>query len=147
ARLNGMFAFVIWDRAQRRVFAARDRMGVKPLYYSWRDGRFAFASRPGAMTALSGNSEIAPQALRMFFELGYIPAPLSFYQHTHKLRPGHYLLVESSGLREVRYWDFRHIQPDQALLARSEDELVDELDELVRRATQARLMSDVPVGA
>jgi asparagine synthase (glutamine-hydrolysing) len=147
ARLNGMFAFVIWDRAQRRVFAARDRMGVKPLYYSWRDGRFAFASRPGAMTALSGSSEIEPQALRMFFELGYIPAPLAFYRHTHKLRPGHYLLVESSGMREVRYWDFRHIQPDQALLAKHEDELVDELDELVRRATQARLMSDVPLGA
>lgn len=146
-RLNGMFAFAIWDTERRRMFVARDRMGVKPLYFSWQDGRFVFASRPGAMSSLCGSSEISPQALRMYFELGYIPAPLSFYEKTHKLRPGHYLLVESSGLREVRYWDFRHIQPDQSMLARSEDELVDELDELVRRATQARLLSDVPLGA
>lgn len=147
SRLNGMFAFAIWDSSRRRLFAARDRMGVKPLYYSWRDGRFVFASRPGAMTALSGSSDISPQALRMYFELGYIPAPLSFYQHTHKLRPGHYLLLESSGLREVRYWDFRHIQPDNSLLEKSDDELVDELDDLVKRATQVRLLSDVPLGA
>lgn len=148
-RLNGMFAFAIWDNAERCLFVARDRMGVKPLYYSWQDGRFVFASRPSAMTELLGGSgaEIDPQSLRVFMELGYIPAPLSFYRKVRKLPPGHCMTVDSRGPRATRYWDYRHIAPDSALLRRGEEELIDELDELMRRATRARLMSDVPLGA
>ena len=147
--LNGMFAFAIWDTAERRMFVARDRMGVKPLYYSWHDGTFAFASRPRALLPLlsSSGSEIDLDALRMYSELGYIPAPLSFYRGVHKLRPGHFLLVDARGARETCYWDYRHIAPDLSLLGRNENELADQLDELVRDATRARLMSDVPLGA
>ena len=148
-RLNGMFAFAIWDDAQRRLFLARDRLGAKPLYYSWRDGRFSFASRPGVLQDLmgSGSAEIDVQALRTFLELGYIPAPQSFYRHSHKLPAAHYMTVDGRGPRISRYWDYRHIAPDASLLKRSEDELVDELDELVHSATRVRLMSDVPLGA
>ena len=73
-----MFAFAIWDNLERRLFLARDRMGVKPLYYSWWDGRFVFASRPSAMPGLlrAAAPEIDPQSLRIYLELGYIPAPL-----------------------------------------------------------------------
>jgi asparagine synthase (glutamine-hydrolysing) len=148
-RLNGMFAFAIWDNTERRLFVARDRMGVKPLYYSWQDGRFVFASRPSAMTGLlsGAGAEIDPQSLRVFMELGYIPAPLSFYRKIRKLPPGHWMIVDSRGPRATRYWDYRHITPDTSLRLRSEVELVDELDELMREATRQRLMSDVPVGA
>jgi asparagine synthase (glutamine-hydrolysing) len=148
-RLNGMFAFAIWDNTERRLFVARDRMGVKPLYYSWSDGRFVFASRPSAMTGLlaGGGAEIDPQSLRIYLELGYIPAPLSLYRKVRKLAPGHWMSVDARGPRITRYWDYRHISPDASLLKRSEDELVDELDELIRRATRLRLMSDVPLGA
>jgi asparagine synthase (glutamine-hydrolysing) len=148
-RLNGMFAFAIWDNTERRLFVARDRMGVKPLYYSWSDGRFVFASRPSAMTGLltGGGAEIDPQSLRIYLELGYIPAPLSLYRKVRKLPPGHWMSVDARGVRTTRYWDYRHISPDASLLKRSEDELVDELDELIRRATRLRLMSDVPLGA
>ena len=148
-RLNGMFAFAIWDNVERRLFVARDRMGVKPLYYSWSDGRFVFASRPSAMTGLleGAGTEIDPQSLRVFLELGYIPAPLSFYRKVRKLPPGHWMTVDARGPRATRYWDYRHIAPDSSLLRRSEDELVDELDDLIRRATRLRLMSDVPLGA
>jgi asparagine synthase (glutamine-hydrolysing) len=148
-RLNGMFAFAIWDNAERRLFVARDRMGVKPLYYSWSDGRFVFASRPSAMSGLlaGGGSEIDPQSLRVFLELGYIPAPLSFYRKVRKLPPGHSMTIDARGARAARYWDYRHIAPDSSMLKRSEDDLVDELDELIRRATRLRLMSDVPLGA
>ena len=148
SRLNGMFAFAIWDNTERRLFVARDRMGVKPLYYSWQDGRFVFASRPSAMTSLLvGGAEIDPQSLRVFMELGYIPAPLSFYRKIRKLPPGHCMTVDARGPRAMRYWDYRHIAPDPALLTRSEPELIDELDELMRQATRVRLMSDVPLGA
>ncbi|HUI62656.1 MAG TPA: asparagine synthase (glutamine-hydrolyzing) [Steroidobacteraceae bacterium] len=147
--LNGMFAFAIWDRAERRLFVARDRMGVKPLYYGWRNGAFAFASRPGALTGLlgEGSGEIDAEALRIYLELGYIPAPLSFYRHVHKLRAGHYMLFDSREPRAVRYWDYRHIPPDPALLERHEEDLIDELEELIRRSVKSRLMSDVPLGA
>jgi asparagine synthase (glutamine-hydrolysing) len=149
AHLNGMFAFAIWDNLERRLFVARDRMGVKPLYYSWSNGRFVFASRPSAMTGLleGSGSEIDPQSLRVFLELGYIPAPLSFYRRIRKLPPGHSMVVDARGPRALRYWDYRHITPDSSLSKRSEDELVDELDELIRSATRLRLMSDVPLGA
>jgi asparagine synthase (glutamine-hydrolysing) len=148
-RLNGMFAFAIWDRVEHTLFVARDRMGVKPLYYSWRNGAFAFASRPGALTGLFGGSgdEIDPEALRVYLELGYIPAPLSLYRHIRKLRAGHYLLVDGREPREVRYWDYRHIPVDPVLATRAEDELVDELEGLIQQAVRVRLMSDVPLGA
>ena len=149
ARLSGMFAFAIWDRTEHRLFLARDRMGVKPLYYSWQGSRFAFASRPGALSLLNGaqGGDIDLDALRVYLELGYVPAPLSFYRNVRKLNPGHYMTVDRNGPHIVRYWDYRHIAPDESLRHRPEKELVAELDELVRRAVRERLMSDVPLGA
>jgi asparagine synthase (glutamine-hydrolysing) len=148
-RLNGMFAFAIWDRLEKRMFLARDRMGVKPLYYGYRDRLFAFGSRPGPVAPLLGTAggEPDPEALRLYLELGYIPAPLSYYRHVRKLRPGHYMLVDGRGLRIARYWDYRHIPPDTSLLGRTEEDLVDELDTLIRESVRLRLMSDVPLGA
>jgi len=148
-RLNGMFAFAIWDRKERRLFLARDRMGVKPLYYSNCDGVFAFGSRPGAVVPLAGPTahELNPEALRLYLELGYIPAPLSYYRNVNKLRPGHFAWVDSCGVRAGRYWDFRHIPPDGALLHRAEGEIIEELDALIRDSVRLRLMSDVPFGA
>ncbi len=148
-RLNGMFAFAIWDRLEKCMFLARDRLGVKPLYYGHRDRVFAFGSRPGAVTPLLGLPQVEPDpaALRLYLELGYIPAPLSYYRNVRKLLPGHYMLVNAGDVRIVRYWDYRHIAPDTSLLRRSEDELVDELDALIKQSVRSRLMSDVPLGA
>jgi asparagine synthase (glutamine-hydrolysing) len=149
SHINGMFAFAIWDRIERTLFVARDRMGVKPLYYSDRNGSFGFGSRPGALSMLVGDGglEINPEALRVYLELGYIPAPLSFHRDIHKLPAGHYLLANARGIRRVRYWDYRSIKPDLAMNSRPEGDLVEELDALIRDAVKARLMSDVPLGA
>ncbi|MDR3416927.1 MAG: asparagine synthase (glutamine-hydrolyzing) [Nevskia sp.] len=148
-RLNGMYAFAIWDRAERRLFAARDRLGKKPLYYSWDGHRFAFASRPRALADLlqQGTLDIEPAALRAYLELGYIPAPLSFYRGVHKLQQAHYILLDDAGMRVERYWDYRQIAIDRSLLNRGEDDLADELEERIRRAVKLRLISDVPLGA
>jgi asparagine synthase (glutamine-hydrolysing) len=148
-RLNGMFAFAIWDRTERTLFLARDRLGVKPLYYSEHGGQFGFGSRPGALSMLLGDGvlDIDPEALRVYLELGYVPAPLSFHRNIRKLQAGHYLLVNQRGTRRVRYWDFRSIRPDAATASRPEAELIEELDALVRSAVKLRLMSDVPLGA
>ena len=147
--INGMFAFAIWDRTDRTLFVARDRMGVKPLYYFHQKGQFGFGSRPSALSMLlnDGALTIDPEALRVYLELGYIPAPLSFHSDIHKLPAGHYLLANARGVRRLRYWDFRSIKPDLAMNSRPEGELVEELDALIQSAVKERLMSDVPLGA
>jgi asparagine synthase (glutamine-hydrolysing) len=148
-RLNGMFAFALWDRVERRLFLARDRMGVKPLYYFQLGRRFGFGSRPGALRMLVDGSSLSldPEALRVYLDLGYIPAPLSLQKPLQKLPAGHYLLVDERGVRRVRYWDFRCIEPDLAIRQRPEADLIEELDGLIRQSVKARLMSDVPLGA
>jgi asparagine synthase (glutamine-hydrolysing) len=147
--INGMFAFAIWDRTERTLFIARDRMGVKPLYYYEHNGTFGFGSRPGALSMLinDGALEIDPEGLRVYLELGYIPAPLSFHRNVRKLPAGFYLLASVRGVRRVRYWDYRSIKPDPSMNSRPEGELVDELESLIQNAVKARLMSDVPLGA
>ncbi len=147
--INGMFAFAIWDRTERTLFVARDRMGVKPLYYFDQKGQFGFGSRPGALSMLLDDGALAidPEALRVYLELGYIPAPLSIRSDIRKLPAGHYLLVSARGVRRVRYWDFRSIKPEPAMDSRPEGELIEELDALVQNAVKVRLMSDVPLGA
>ena len=146
-RFHGMFAFAIWDRKEKVLFAARDRMGVKPYYYSHSAGFFSFASRPRALYALGCDlsCEIDEQALRFYLELGYIPAPYFIYKSIRKLPPAHYLLLSDGELRIERYWDFRHISPDNVI--RPEEELIEELDSLISRCVQSRMISDVPVGA
>jgi asparagine synthase (glutamine-hydrolysing) len=148
-KLNGMFAFAIWDRHTHRLFAARDRLGVKPFYYAQRDGRVGFASRPGALRALDPAfaDGIDEQALRAYLELGYIPAPLALHRSMRKLPPAHYLLADESGVRVARYWDFRQIEPSASVKVGSENDLLDEFDQLLRRSVRLRLMADVPVGA
>ena len=148
-RFNGMFAFAIWDRVERRLFAARDRLGVKPFYYAQRGSLLGFASRPGVLRALHPDfaSSINPAALRMYLDLGYVPTPFALHLGVQKLPPAHYLVADERGLRCVRYWDYRHLSPEPRWVERPEGELLDELDELVRRAVRARLLADVPVGA
>lgn len=147
--LNGMFAFAIWDKVERTMFLARDRVGVKPLYYAQQGNIIGFASRPGPLAdALGSNTlDINPEALRAYLELGYVPAPLSFHESMRKLPPGNYIVANSRGTRVVRYWDFRCIVPDNAMSRRPEEDLVEELDSLIRDAVKLRLMSDVPLGA
>jgi asparagine synthase (glutamine-hydrolysing) len=145
---NGMFAFAIWDRQEKTLFLARDRMGVKPLYYHVSSECFAFGSRPKALLALCGylSQDIDAQALRYYLELGYIPAPLSYHAGMRKLPPGHWLMLRGQEVQVNRYWDLRSIQTDMSWSARKEDDLLDELDELLSRSVRLRMVSDVPLG-
>ncbi len=146
---HGMFAFAIWDRHEEILFAARDRMGVKPFYYHCSNDCFAFASRPRALFPLKKNlsKEIDEQALRLYLDCGYIPAPYSIYNDVSKLPPAHYLLVHKNELKIERYWDFRQISPEPSWKDRKEDDLLDELDEIISRSINSRMVSDVPLGA
>ena len=147
-RLNGMFAFAVFDARRRRLFLARDRFGEKPLYYYKADGLFAFASE---LSALPRHSQIAARpslaAVRKFFAWGYIPAPMAYYEGTAKLPAGHVLEFDIAArtTRVTPYWRFR-IEPDEAYETRSEASLIEELRHLLVQAVERRLVSDVPLG-
>jgi asparagine synthase (glutamine-hydrolysing) len=148
-RFHGMFAFALWDKQERLMFVARDRLGVKPLYFHAGPDSFAFASRPRALFDLlpSLSRTLDRQALRYYYEAGYIPAPHSIYSSVQKLEPGHYLVVNGEGVSKTRYWSLEGVETDERLVSANEASLLDELDELVDRSVRQRMVSNVPVGA
>jgi asparagine synthase (glutamine-hydrolysing) len=148
-RLRGMFAFALWDRRARRLLLARDRIGVKPLFYRASAGSLTFASELRALAELqdaaTGPFEVDPQAVYDFFGFRYIPGPNTFYKGVFKLLPGHYLVADSSGARTVSWWDVPAGELrdcSAAATARIEDEVIEHLRESVR----LRLIADVPIG-
>lgn len=148
-KLRGMFSFAIWDRDKEQLFVARDRLGVKPLYYANTGDGFVFASRPKALSMLAPDigRELDRQALRYFLEAGYVPSPHSIFSHIKKLEPGHFLRVTREGIVKVKYWFIDSIAPDHSLVSRKEDDLLDELEALIEDSVRVRLVGDVPVGA
>lgn len=143
-KLNGMFAFAIWDSTQRSLFIARDRVGKKPLYYYHANGLFIFASELKALNAITQDmGGINPVALDCYFTFGYIPSPLTIYQKIKKLEPAHFLRVNEDGTRKQRYWHLT-FAPRQELTILS---ATDEFESLLDKATKCRLMSEVPLGA
>jgi asparagine synthase (glutamine-hydrolysing) len=147
-RLNGMFAFAIYDKPRQRLFLARDRFGEKPLYYLHRGDLFAFASE---LTSLFCHSAVecrpSLRALQKLFAYGYIPAPHALYEGSHKLPGGHHLTLDlaDNSIKVICYWQFR-IEADQGLGDAAEPALIDELDHLLSQAVRRRLISDVPLG-
>lgn len=147
-RLNGMFAFAIYDRQKRRLFLARDRFGEKPLYYLHRPGLFAFASELSSLTLHSRiDRSLDVESLQKLFAYGYIPAPYALHRGSRKLPGGHHLVFEIDdwAINVKPYWQFR-IEPNELLDDKAEPALVDELEHLLGQAVRRRLMSDVPLG-
>jgi asparagine synthase (glutamine-hydrolysing) len=140
SRLVGMFAFACWDTQSQRLLLARDRLGIKPLYYRLMPGGIAFASELKALLLLGG-SEIDQSAVRDFLFHGYIPAPKTIYRGIHKLPAGHILTWQAGRVSIQRYWN-----PSTAIVSRSADETLLELDALLREVIPQQTVSDVPVG-
>lgn len=143
-KLAGMFAFAIWDTESCTLFLARDHLGVKPLYYYWDGSVFVFASELKAMLQHPAvKREIDVDAIALYLECQYIPAPHSIYRHIRKLRPGHSLTLAQGRLTETRYW-----LPDYSnKLDLPDDEAVKLVESELRRSVQSMLMADVPLGA
>lgn len=144
--LNGMFAFAILDAPRRRLFLARDHLGIKPLYYALLPGGgLAFASELRALHHVPGWSwEIDPLALDWYLATRYVPAPRSIYQGARKLPSAHYLVIgPDEPLHLHRYWDVT-FSPDPN---RSWEEWLVELRERLTRAIRRQMVADVPLGA
>jgi asparagine synthase (glutamine-hydrolysing) len=143
-KLNGMFAFALWDKTKQELFIARDRLGKKPLYYFSDKGRFAFGSEIKAILALQDiPREIRLDAVHDFFAYQYVPDPKSIFKHIHKLPPAHYLILDKNGFSIKEYWDlsFKHVTGD------SEETNKQKLKTLLEKVTKQRMISDVPLGA
>ncbi|HEX3227213.1 MAG TPA: asparagine synthase (glutamine-hydrolyzing) [Gaiellaceae bacterium] len=144
-RLRGMFAVAIWDTRERRLVLARDRFGIKPLYYRVAGDTLAFGSELKALLALPGFSrELDPDALEAYFDGGYVPAPLTIFRGTRKLPQGS-LLTFRVGEGEPVVARYARPAPTAGVTG-SDDDLAEQLRALLRDSVRAHLLSDVPVG-
>jgi asparagine synthase (glutamine-hydrolysing) len=147
-RLNGMFAFAVWDRTRRELFLARDRYGIKPLYYTLRGHTFLFASEIKALLAHPDTRvDLDKAALLEYFTFQNLFTDRTFFSGIHLLTAGTFLRIgpETHGdPRTERYWDYQFIEPDAP---RTDAEYAEELDRLIRQAVRRQLVSDVDVGA
>lgn len=145
-RIDGMFALVLWDARKDTVVLARDRIGIKPLYYADLGDRLLFGSELKALLPAGLPTDIDPDALNAYFTLTYVPTPFTIYRAARKLRPGHYLIWErGSAVREEPYWEL----PTSSGSAHpaGTQELAEELLRLLRLAVKRHMISDVPLGA
>jgi asparagine synthase (glutamine-hydrolysing) len=151
-KFTGMFAFALWDRKERVLTLARDRLGEKPLYYGWQNSVFLFASELKALRAHPAfKAEIDRDALTLFLRHNYIPAPYSIYRGICKLMPGHYLSLRENEkeAQPEAYWSLKTIADSgyENPFMGSDEEAVETLEHLLGRAIQNQQIADVPLGA
>jgi len=142
----GMFAIAIWDSNKKKMFLFRDRVGVKPLYYYFDNGLFLFASELKALVAHPKfPKELNYDVIGSYLRYGYIKSPETIFKNTFKLNPGHYLCKHEHNLKEVKYWDINDYYLQDELTG-SEEEIAEELESLMIKSFNYRLIADVPVG-
>ncbi|TYA71865.1 asparagine synthase (glutamine-hydrolyzing) [Seonamhaeicola marinus] len=142
-KINGMFAFSIYNSQANTIFSARDRLGVKPFYYYWKDGKFEICSQLRPL--ITSNSKINNEAISIYLDCGYIPSPHSAIEHIYKLPPGHFLKIDlnSNTINSGIYWDLNKTE----LTTKSYREAKEEIHDLLLDAVKIRLRSDVPIGS
>ncbi|MBM4267271.1 MAG: asparagine synthase (glutamine-hydrolyzing) [Deltaproteobacteria bacterium] len=141
--LRGMFAFALWDAPRKRLLLARDRLGIKPLYYGRIGRRFVWGSELKSLVAAGLDRTIDRQALHDYLTLTYVPAPASIFRDARKLAPGTRLIVEDGQIRTEQYWKLE-LRADPSL--RSEGVVLEALRERLDDAVRSHLVSDVPLG-
>jgi asparagine synthase (glutamine-hydrolysing) len=143
-KVNGMFAYAIWDNKEKTLFAARDRIGKKPFYYFFHKGGFAFASELKSLRTIPAiQLKLDNTAILDYLKYLFIPHPKTIYQDVFKLPPAHYLLYSNGNLQTRQYWDVDFSNQ----ISRKEEDLAEELLDVVRKAVECRLLADVPLGA
>ena len=141
-KLNGMFAFAIYDQKKHTLFCSRDRIGVKPFYYYWEDGKFEICSQ---IQPLSENKNVNQEAVSIYLQTGYVPSPFSIYENVHKLPPGFNLEINLKKKTKSieKYWDLSPVKKTSLTY----DKAKEKLHELLIDAVKIRLQSDVPYGS
>ncbi len=143
-KMRGMFAFALWDEKQQQLFLARDRFGIKPLYYAAEQGRLYFASEIKAiLTHPNFPRRVNLPALQAMLTLGFVPGPETMFKGIYKLPPAHFLIAKNGSFEIKKYWQLRY----QENLRFSENEAVEQFLALLQESVQSHLMSEVPLGA
>lgn len=145
-KIEGMFAFAIYDKTKQKVFLVRDRFGEKPLYYIQQEHQFMFTSELKAIQSVCGNLSIDRTALNLFLTLSYIPAPYTIYQNVRKMMPGHFFEIDLSTRVYVnqKYYD---VAQESKQSISDPNVAIKKIRELVSNSIQKRMISDVPIGA
>lgn len=148
-QINGIYAFALWDRQQRTLTLARDRIGVKPLYWAEANGKYLFGSELRALLEHSDcPRRIDRQSLAHYFRAGHVPAPRSIFKDIHKLPPAHYLtLAADAAPRLACYWDLTALANAPKTAPASFAEAAEVMHGLLRDAVQGQMLADVPLGA
>ena len=147
-RLTGMFAMCIWDQRKHRLLLARDRLGIKPLYYYFDNGKFLFGSELKSLMALEGfPRDVEMESVSLFLHYQYIPAPRTIFRHTFKLLPGYYALFDGKRLSLKPYWELPSANETSEKLDMDEEDCLNQLDSILTRSVSDHLVSDVPLGA
>ena len=148
-RFVGMFAFALWDRQTRTLQLVRDRLGVKPLYWSLANDHLLFGSELKALMAHPAwRGEIDPEAAAAFVRHSYVPGPATIFRNVHKLPPGSILTLRGGGTPTITpYWSLAEVVARSRSETIGEDEALEHLDLLLRDATRRRMIADVPLGA
>jgi asparagine synthase (glutamine-hydrolysing) len=145
-KLNGMFAFVIWDRKREKAFVSRDPLGIKPLYYVNKGGCFYFASELKAILAVVPDlRKLDDLALSRYFSFGYIPSPQTPFSDVKKLPAGHYLVYDKRGIALHSYWNIQLGESESVSESNIDHEIL-EISSVIRESVKMELMSDVPLG-
>ncbi|PIQ79179.1 MAG: asparagine synthase (glutamine-hydrolyzing) [Parcubacteria group bacterium CG11_big_fil_rev_8_21_14_0_20_41_14] len=141
-KFNGMFALAILNTQTEELFVARDRIGIKPLYYYHKDNKFIFSSEAKAILAHNVDAPLNYESLNIYLRLLYVPSPLTMWKNIFKLEPAHYLLVNKSGeVKKTKYWEIKNDS-----LLDDKEQIKREVHDLLYDSVQKRLMSDRPVG-
>ena len=143
AQLRGMFAFALWDESEQTLFCARDRFGIKPLYYAQVDGMLVLASEAKALLPFLPSIETDPEGLQDYLTFQFVLHGKTLFRGVQELLPGHYLLVRDGQVTVRRYWEVQY-EPD---FDHTERYFSDRLDELVQDSVRLHLRADVPVGS
>ena len=145
-RFVGMFALAIWDGRKDRLYLARDRVGIKPLYYYEEDGLFLFASELKAIMKHPGfGGNISTEGLALFLRYDYVRSPYTIYENTFKLEPGHYLCFKDGKIEKHGYWDVTEFWNAESR-DMGEEEACEMFEDIMNDSIRHRLVSDVPVG-
>lgn len=143
-RLRGMFAFAVWDGDRQMLLLARDRMGIKPLYFSEYEGRLYFASEISPLMIHSGMPRrVNLPALEIFLTVGFVTSPHTMFEGIQKLPPAHYIVVRNGRVSRHKYWELSYETTSRG----SETSIIEEFKSRLQECVETHLMSDVPVGA
>jgi asparagine synthase (glutamine-hydrolysing) len=142
-KINGMFAFAIYDSSNQKIFCARDRLGVKPFYYYWKEGLFEICSQLRPL--INGNSRISDEAVAIYLDCGYVPSPFCIIKDIYKLQPGNFMEIDLRNRTKTlnEYWNLKPV----SIVDLSYEEAKNQLHDLLVDAVKIRLQSDVPLGS